>query len=411
MFESGGSLRDRLRAALAQPVRHRRLRLDAAVTERADLSALGGHWFETPLGPGYVIESVYDGGHCHGSVPLRHALGLPTQRLAAQARDPRLAEVEPGRFVYVDTETTGLGGAGTMVFLCGVASFEGSVLRLRQFLLPGPEYEGGLLGGLGEALEAAGALVSYNGKAFDLPALETRYILSRQRPRLRELPHLDLLHPNRRLFRGQLASHRLAEVERELLGFEREEDCPSAEVPLRYQWFVRSGDPTHLRPVLRHNAWDVLSLVALAAYLGQSCGDPGRPLQAARAAAYAGDWRLAAEAFEAAAGRAQTRAERLEALEGAARAWAKAGDPDRAIAGWRALIAEPRARRVAPYVELGRLLERQKGDRAGALAAVEEAIRLAEAGILRPGTGDLSLEALRRRARRLGSKVGALPDP
>src|SRR5947209_8676479 len=93
---------------------------------------------------------------------------------AASPRGPRvrLAAVSPRDFVYVDTETTGLGGAGALVFLAGVARFDGSMLRLRQYLLPAPHYEGGLLGGLAEELANAGALVSYNGKSFDLPLLE-----------------------------------------------------------------------------------------------------------------------------------------------------------------------------------------------------------------------------------------------
>ncbi|GIW19498.1 MAG: hypothetical protein KatS3mg064_2655 [Tepidiforma sp.] len=403
MFETGkAALRDRLRAALHQPVRRDRAGLDRSVTARADLSALGGRWFESPLGPGYVIESVYDGGYCHGAVPLHRALALPLERLARQARDERLAGIEPAGLRFVDTETTGLGGAGTMVFLCGVARFEGARLVLRQFLLPGPEYEGGLLGGLGEELEAAAGLVSYNGKAFDIPALETRYVLSRQRPRLRELPHLDLLHPNRRLFRGEFSSHRLAVVERELLGFEREDDCPSAEVPERYRRFARDGDPTHILPVLRHNAWDVLSLVALAAHLGATCDDPARPLQAARAAEYAGEWAEAAARYEAAAAAADApRTVRLEALERAARAFTRAGEYARAAACWEALIAEPRARRVAPYVELAKLRERRLRDRAGALALMEQAVGLAERGLLRPGSGELSLPAMRRRLERL----------
>ncbi|MCL6645504.1 MAG: ribonuclease H-like domain-containing protein, partial [Dehalococcoidia bacterium] len=402
MFERDAQgLRERLRAALHQPVRRDTGAFDRSVTERADLSRLGGRWFETPLGPGYVIESVYDAGHYHGDVPLRRALALPLGRLAQQVRDARLAELEPARLRFVDTETTGLGGAGTMVFLCGVARFEGTELRLRQYLLPGPEYEGGLLGGLGEELEEAGGLVSYNGKAFDIPALETRYVLARMRPRLRDLPHLDLLHPNRRLFKGAFSSHRLAVVERELLGFEREDDCPSAEVPERYRWFARTGDPTHILPVLRHNAWDVLSLVALAAYLGSSCDDPGRPLQAARAAAYAGDWLEAAARYEAAIAQGLPRAERLEALEQAARAYQKAGAWEQAAACWERLIGEPRSRRVAPYVELAKLRERRLGDRAGALALMEEVVALAERGLVRPGSGEYGMEALRRRLGRL----------
>jgi hypothetical protein len=302
-----------------------------------------------------------------------------------------------------------MGGAGAMVFLAGIARFDGSLLRLRQYLLPSPQYEGGLLGGLSEDLAGAGALVSYNGKSFDLPMLEARYILSRQRPTLRQLPHLDLLHPNRRLFRGTYDSHRLTRMEVELLGFEREADCPSHEIPERYFRFQRSGDPTHILPVLRHNAWDVLSLVALAAHLAGVCRGEGHPLQAARAAEYAGDLHAAALHYEEALAAEMPRAQRLEAMERAAGCWRRLGNDARAAHWWRSMLAEPRGRRLSPYVELAKMAEHREKDRPAALALVDEALRLVKTGLARPGPArsETSLEALEhRRARLLGARAG-----
>jgi len=117
--------RDRLRAALNQPQRGEAALRRESVTELLDLSTLGGRWFESEHGPGYVIESVYEPGHCHGDIALHRALAIEPARLAGQIRDPRLAETAAKDFLYVDTETTGLGGAGTMVFLAGVARFDG----------------------------------------------------------------------------------------------------------------------------------------------------------------------------------------------------------------------------------------------------------------------------------------------
>ncbi|MCK9519128.1 MAG: ribonuclease H-like domain-containing protein [Dehalococcoidia bacterium] len=409
MFDRPASspLRDRLRAALHQPVRREPVVRAESVTELTDLSALGGRWFQSPDGPGYVIESVYEAGHAHGNVVLHRALSLDLARLAGQARDPRLGEREPGDLVYVDTETTGLGGAGAMVFLAGVARFEGSLLRLRQYLLPGPQFEGGLLGGFAGELASAGALVSYNGKSFDLPLLEARYILSRQRPTFRELPHLDLLHPNRRLFRGEFDSHKLAHMEVQLLGFEREADCPSHEVPERYFRFQRTSDPTHILPVLRHNAWDVLSLVALAAHLAAVVDGHGRPLQAARAAQYAGDFGAALRHYEAAIAGGLGRAQRLEAMEQAARCCRKLELHDEAAAWWERILAEPRGRRVLPYVELAKHAEHRSRDFAHALRLVDEALALLSRGLVRPGRrgSETSAEALRHRRARLTARL------
>lgn len=400
-------LRDRLRAALHQPQRTEPALRIESVTELSDLSVLGGRWFQSPYGRGYVVESVYESGHEHGRIPLHRALSVDPARLAGQTRDPRLAEQHPRDFLYVDTETTGLGGAGSMVFLAGVARFDGSLLKLRQYLLPAPQYEGGLLGGFAEDIASAGALVSYNGKSFDLPMLETRYILSRQRPTFRSLPHLDLLHPNRRLFKGTYDSHRLVRMELELLGFEREDDCPSSEVPERYFRFQRTSDPTHILPVLRHNAWDILSLVALAAHLAAVCDDAEFPFQAGRAALYSGDSAAAASWFESALAGRLSRAERLEAMEHAARCRTRLGDFDAAARWWRALIDEPRTRRLVPYVELAKIAEHRQKDPAEAFVVVSEALSLVQRGLLRPGTSksEASVEALESRLARLTARL------
>jgi len=397
------SLRLRLRDALNQPARLAPRAVEESVTERSDLSSLGGHWFQSAQGPGYVIESVYEGGHAHGRIPLHRALSLNTGQLAGQCRDPRLANCDARDLLYIDTETTGLGGAGAMVFLAGVARFDGSLLKLRQYLLPSPQYEGGLLGGLAEELETATALVSYNGKSFDVPMLESRYILARLRPAFRNLPHLDLLHPNRRLFKGSFDSYRLPRMEAELLGFEREDDCPSAEVPERYFRFQRSGDPTWIAPVLRHNAWDILSLVALAGHLGSVCDGAEYPFQAGRAAEYAGNHEAAIAHCEVALSGNLQRSERLEALERAARSSRKLGQYEDAARWWRALIAEPRNRRLTPYVELAKVLEHRLRDRAGALSLVDEALDQVLRGLLRPASppAEASVEALTHRRERL----------
>jgi uncharacterized protein YprB with RNaseH-like and TPR domain len=406
-------LRERLRAALAQPVRRETLPRADTVTQLDDLAGLGGRWFDSPDGPGYVIESLYDAGHAHGHVVLHEALGADLSALAAQVRDLRLADCQPRDLLFVDTETTGLGGAGSMVFLAGVARFESGGLHLRQYLLPGPAFERGLLGGVAGELASAGALVSYNGKSFDLPMLEARYILSRARPAFRSLPHLDLLHPNRRLFRGEVDSHRLPTIEREILGFERDDDCPSHEVPERYFRFARTSDPTHILPVLRHNAWDVLSLVALAAHLASVCESAAYPLQAARAADYAGDPEAVVRHAEAALATGLGRAARLETMERAARACRRLGRNEDAARWWRALIDEPRARRLTPYVELAKLLEHDLGQPAKALALVEDAIDLVHRGLLpqgRPGSGATLEELLHRRQRLATRDLKRRPD-
>ncbi len=404
------ALRDQLRQALQQPTRTEAPARSDNVTQLSDLSMLGGRWFESPHGPGYVVESRYEAGYEHGTVALHRALELDTALLAPQCRDPRLADCDPADFLYVDTETTGMGGAGTLVFMAGVAYFVGSTLHLDQYFLPAPDYEGGLLGGLAERMGNASALVSYNGKSFDVPVLETRYVLSRMTPGWKALPHLDLLHPNRRLFKGMFDSHRLTRMEQELLQFERENDAPGHEAPERYFKFQRTGDPTHLLPVLRHNAWDILSLVALAAHLSHTCGVDGAPLQAARAAEYAGDHEAAARLFEVALESPTGRAQRVDTLERRARCLARLERWEDAAATWASLCAEPRARRLLPYVELAKIAEHRLRDVNRAMDACVEARELLRRGLIRPGPepGALSVSALERRISRLEKRLSRI---
>jgi tetratricopeptide (TPR) repeat protein len=121
-----------------------------------------------------------------------------------------------------------------------------------------------LLAALAEKLEERPVLVTFNGKSFDWPLLETRYRMTRTiaLPELRA--HLDLLHPARNLWRLRLGSVRLAELERQVLGWDRGADVMSDLIPNIYLDFVRGGSPEPLIPVIRHNQMDLRGLAALS---------------------------------------------------------------------------------------------------------------------------------------------------
>jgi uncharacterized protein YprB with RNaseH-like and TPR domain len=175
-----------------------------------------------------------------------------------------------GPVMFLDLETTGLsGGAGTVAFLVGIGFFENGAFRTRQFLLPGFASERALLHAVAECLGDAGCLVTYNGKTFDLPVMETRWLFHRQPLAWTDLTHLDMLHVSRRLWRARgddpEASCRLVFLERDLFGVERVGDVPGIEIPGRYFDYIRYGDAELLEPVLHHNRLDLLSLAQLTA--------------------------------------------------------------------------------------------------------------------------------------------------
>ena len=249
-----------------------------------DLFALGGIWREGC----FVVERRKDPAARHG----REAVGTLAESLDESASEAPLYSAGADArapFVFFDLETTGLsGGAGTQAFLVGCGWFDDDAAFVtRQFLLTRYADERPMLDAVAGQLARAGALVSFNGKSFDAPLLETRYLFHRLSWNGRQLPHVDVLHPARRFWRTdgarsfnarlygdpeRVALHRdhgcsLGALEKQILGVRRSADVPSFEIPRRYFQFVRTGDARPLAAVLEHNRLDLLSLAALTARL------------------------------------------------------------------------------------------------------------------------------------------------
>jgi tetratricopeptide (TPR) repeat protein len=172
---------------------------------------------------------------------------------------------DPEQWLFLDTETTGLaGGSGTYAFLVGIAWWEGGGLEIEQFFMREYSEERSLLLALRERIEEHPVLVTFNGKSFDWPLLETRYRMSRKISAPTPRAHLDFLHPARNLWRLRLGSVRLSELERHILGWDRGEDVFSGQIPQLYFDYLRGGPPERLVPVLNHNQMDLRGLAALS---------------------------------------------------------------------------------------------------------------------------------------------------
>ena len=200
---------------------------------------------------------------------------LPVDAAKIILRNSELAVPPVEEWVFLDTETTGLaGGSGTYVFLVGLGQIRPDGFEVEQYFLEDFSAEPRLLAALADRLAETPVVVTFNGKLFDLPLLETRYRMNRRRAPLTKAVHLDLLFPARTLWRLRTGSARLTELERTILGFEREGDVPGHEIPRRYFDYLRTYDFAPLRPVLRHNAWDIVSLASLTARLFRSVAQP-----------------------------------------------------------------------------------------------------------------------------------------
>ena len=225
---------------------------------------------ERSLGPLFRRHQLLPPSHHVGRMPVDAAASSRAELLGLLALDPRISSVDPRRALYFDTETTGLGGgAGVLAFLVGIAWFDDQLrLNAEQFLLRSPSEEAPLLEAFAERLEACELLVSYNGKAFDLPLLNGRMVMNR-RAKLPERAHLDLLHIARRLHKSRLGPCRLIGLEADVLGFQRGPDIAGIDIAPRYAHFLRSGDESALADVVEHNAWDVVSMAALVGLYGE----------------------------------------------------------------------------------------------------------------------------------------------
>ena len=226
-------------------------------------AALGARDLTTDHGSVALFEREHAVGSSWGDVALEpEPVGAAVARWAGA---PALPDVDPTRVVYIDTETTGLaGGSGTLAFLIGVGRFEAGAFVVRQFALHGPWEEPAQLAAVRDAVSDADAVVSYNGKSFDAPLLATRFGWHGWDDPLAGLPHVDLLHLARRLHGARLVDCTLGEVERGVLGLERDlDDVPGALVPERWRQFVLSGDAEPLRDVRTHNERDIVTLAAL----------------------------------------------------------------------------------------------------------------------------------------------------
>ena len=233
-----------------------------------DLSTLGGEWRDGC----FVVDRRWAPSTRYG----KEAVGTFAQCLDEASGEARLFSSDPpagAPFMFFDLETTGLsGGAGTQAFLVGCGWFDAdSGFVTRQFILTRYADERPLLETVSNELARAGALVTFNGKSFDAPLLETRFLFHRLAWTAGGLPHVDVLHPARQFWkrRGQVpeAPCSLVALEREVLGIRRTGDVPGFEVPGRYFHFVRTGDAGPLAAVLEHNRRDLLSLAALTARL------------------------------------------------------------------------------------------------------------------------------------------------
>jgi uncharacterized protein len=332
-----------------------------------DRVAALARWFD-------ARTDVAEGGT---ALVIERSVPIPPAAAAALAGLPAAS--------YFDTETTGLStGAGTVIFLAASARLDGKRIRVRQFLLPDYPHEPALLRALTAELRSVERLVTYNGRAFDLPMLAARLTvhgLFRDQATVPDA-HDDLLPLARRLFRRPLGGARLADVEAGVLGVRRISDCAGSEVPARYFGYLAGGSPDILAEVLDHNFQDVVSLALLEAEVCRLRGGGWRDARVLDPRGMALDLlRLGAvddalDLVETAQAESTDPTEANALRRVAARLLIGIGEVDRAEELWTLGTRRASVDAAAAWIEVARIRERHRGDLRGAMEAAAAASRV-----------------------------------
>jgi uncharacterized protein len=330
----------------------------------------------------------YAANHIHGLHALADLRTVTGGALSVISRDPELAYADLANAVFLDTETTGLGmGTGTYVFLVGIGYLDHEGFAVTQFFLDGPGDERTFLDELQRFLARFPVIVTFNGKAFDLPLLDTRYRLHRRPGPFTDPPHVDLLHPARRIWKRRLASCALSSLETEILGVSRTvEDVAGWEIPLRYFRYQRSRDGSTLEGVFYHNLMDILSLATLTVHIDRIVADPmcgliGHPTDffgIGKTYELAGDGEMAVYCYDESLRRgleSEIRQDcllRLGAIHKRERRW------DAALQVWEVLLDDGGRSALVARVELAKYHEHVERDYVAAIEHVQQALSLAE---------------------------------
>ena len=371
---------------------------------RLDRDRLGGTVASGPDGVFVRKQTIYGYEESYGRIPLydlQNAVFTDSFWWTRLDRD-----LCPKDIVFLDTETTGLaGGSGTVAFLVGLGYVGEKGLVVDQYLMRDFDEEVPMLQAVADQLRRHSILVTFNGKSFDWPLLESRMILSGVPPIHWVNAHLDLLPVARRLWGARLPDCTLSTLEKEILSQHRTDDIPGSMIPDIYLDFLKSHAPGKMRQVLQHNEWDIAAMAALLVHFAVLYHDPetdrdacellgiGKELERAHRI------RQAEVCYRKCIG-LSPHPFVLHAKKRLAYLTKRYRGPQEAMELWADLAGKEGSSLYFPLIEMAKFLEHQEKDFPGALECTEKAIRLAnrfsDSDI---GSKRLQAELLHRRQR------------
>lgn len=315
--------------------------------------------------------------------------------------------LDPRRILYLDTETTGLGGSGTVAFLVGTGFLTDHGFEVHQFMIRDYPEEQFLLKHIAGGLNKFDMLCTFNGRTFDVPLLQSRFLMNRMDPSPLNIPHIDLLQLARKLWRLRLGKCNLGRLEEVILGKPRTDDLPGSEVPQRFFSYLKTGQLCLLDDVLKHNVQDIASLCVLLNHMADLYLHPekisfpedvysmGRALEKNSCTAQARRcYRLAL--------RSKMGSQASVAL---AHSYRRSGEIGEAVTVWKQMIAAGRGG-ITPYVEMAKYCEHRLRDIPAAMEYTRQAMsRLAEPSLAGTGSVQSQQNELQYRYARLKRKA------
>ncbi|MDD4363134.1 MAG: ribonuclease H-like domain-containing protein [Atribacterota bacterium] len=364
-----------------------------------------GDTVETPYGPCFYTEKTIPLHTAYGDF----ALGEVDQYFSDKANlfmfkldDDGIDNIRLDQALFFDTETTGLaGGAGTYIFLLGLGFFTADAFCVRQYFMSDYHEEEALLWAVNQLFtQDYKLLITYNGKCYDFPLMQTRFIMARQPLQLADPYHLDLLYPTRRLWKKRLQDCSLSNIEKRVLNIVRGEDIPGYLIPQVYFRYLQNKDARPLKPVFEHNLQDIISLAVLTAKIGQTITNP---LHMNNNKRYDGidlcsigkiyennkDYELSSRCYEEALNCNLSDEQSLEILKLCSFAYKRQENWEKAENAWKDIISLSSDYLNYPYEELAKYYEHRLKD-------YQKGINIVEAALLKSAQANIDWESKQR---------------
>lgn len=357
----------------------------------------------------FLVEKKFPASTLYGGYRLGEALNIGSDAIIALGGADCQSLDTTDKLLYLDTETTGLsGGAGTVAFLVGTGFFEGDYFVIRQYFMRDYDEEAAMLEELTQLFARHRGFVTFNGKAFDINLLQSRFISNRFRPSFKDLPNLDLLYPSRRVWGLKLESCRLSSLEENILSEYRVDDIPGAQIPYVYFKYLEDKDAREIERVISHNESDILSMVSLLTKLSDMMSNPFSETD--------GGFELlgVGRLFEA-NGRTEKQLEcleactesdlfsvRVQAVKRLTGIYKRSGSYEQALDHWEAVDAENPEFETFHLIEMAKYYEHKAKNLQMAIRVVDKAIQnCLNAGL----SGSRQFDELQKRKNRLERKI------